>query len=63
MRSDGPSDLSLDFYDRNADEFAERTLHLDMGALYEPFLARLPARAGPEAFRRPRLRRRGDGRQ
>ena len=45
MHPDQPSDPSLDFYERNAEEFAERTLHLDMGALYGPFLARLPAGA------------------
>ncbi len=37
--------MSTNFYDANADAFADRTRDLDMSEAYAPFLGRLPASA------------------
>lgn len=41
MSSNRPSDPTVAFYDANAEDFQERTMGLDMEALYAPFLERL----------------------
>lgn len=33
---------TIDYYNQYADEFTQATLNVDMGSLYEPFLAELP---------------------
>jgi SAM-dependent methyltransferase len=35
--------MSIDYYEREADEYIHRTLHVDMTPIYARFLARLPA--------------------
>jgi SAM-dependent methyltransferase len=43
MNSPPPSDPTVAYYDRNAEAYCEGTLGVRMGALYEPFLALVPA--------------------
>ena len=33
---------TIDYYNKNAEEFSQATLHVDMASLYQPFLAELP---------------------
>lgn len=33
---------TIDYYNKNAEEFSQVTLHVDMASLYQPFLAELP---------------------
>lgn len=33
---------TIDYYNKNAEEFSQATLHVDMTSLYQPFLAELP---------------------
>jgi SAM-dependent methyltransferase len=43
MSSNRPSDPTGAFYSRNAHAYVQETLGVDMGPLYEPFLALVPA--------------------
>src|SRR5690348_11531546 len=43
MSASRPSDPTGEFYRQNARAYAAETLGVDMGTLYEPFLALLPA--------------------
>ena len=36
-------DPTIEYYDRNADQFVRDTVGVDVEALYEPFLERVPA--------------------
>jgi hypothetical protein len=42
LSTNQPSDLSIDHSNKNADNFANATVDLQMGALYEPFLREIP---------------------
>jgi SAM-dependent methyltransferase len=43
MNPNPPSDLTVAYYDKHAEEYARNTLGLDASPLYEPFLTLVPA--------------------
>jgi len=43
MNDQNAKDNTIDFYNDNAQAFVEQTLNVDVQALYEPFIASLPA--------------------
>ena len=43
MSTSLPSDRTMNFYNETAKDYRDRTMNLDMGPLYAPFLSRLPA--------------------